>query len=429
MIVYEKGGKQYLLLANTRPRRDEDHAPTRIDKQNLTEAVGGGGTAGLPYDTIAEPRRTSSSSTSWAPARPPPGEGRQRPQPASGRLAVAVDSIVAKAPTKSRVMRCRKLQISGATPTLAWAWPGFDMTLLAFFRSRLSAPSPPTPIRLISKDGTAVAIEARGLPAGIAELPTDDAFWARVLSVYVGKEGGDKSPLAGTYTVRGNPRLYAQFSAQAGLSYLAVFYPPAPSPLFAPRMMQKLRPAIPAKERGEPAKVVAIYPSAATLPENQLRFYLHFSAPMSRGEVYEHLKLLKADGTAVELPFLEIGEELWDTSGKRLTLLIDPGRIKRGLKPREENGPVLEAGGKYTLVIDKAFHDAEGRPLAESFEKTFTAAAPVEAAIDPKDWKIALPAAGSREPLAIKFPRPLDRCWPSGRLRSSDQRASRSPGR
>ena len=78
-------------------------------------------------------------------------------------------------------------------------------------------------------------------------------------------------------------------------------------------------------------RVVAVYPSSATLPENQLRFYLHFSAPMSRGEVYQHLQLLDQDGKPIVLPFLEIGEELWDTTGQRLTLLIDPGRIKRGL--------------------------------------------------------------------------------------------------
>jgi hypothetical protein len=97
---------------------------------------------------------------------------------------------------------------------------------------------------------------------------------------------------------------------------------------------------------------VQVYPTSSKLPENHLRFYVHFSAPMSRGEAYEHLRLLRKNGEPVYLPFLEIGEELWDKSGMRLTLLFDPGRVKRGLKPREENGPVLEEGEEYTLVIE-----------------------------------------------------------------------------
>jgi hypothetical protein len=52
MIVYEKGGKQYLLLANDR-RGVMKITTDGIDKQNLTEAVTGGGKAGLPYETIA----------------------------------------------------------------------------------------------------------------------------------------------------------------------------------------------------------------------------------------------------------------------------------------------------------------------------------------------------------------------------------------
>jgi hypothetical protein len=54
MIVYEKGGKQFLLLANS-ARGVMKISTEAIDKQPaLTEAVGGGGTAGLKYDTIAD---------------------------------------------------------------------------------------------------------------------------------------------------------------------------------------------------------------------------------------------------------------------------------------------------------------------------------------------------------------------------------------
>jgi hypothetical protein len=52
MIVYDKGGKQYLLLANS-ARGVMKISTESIEKQNLTEAVTGGGKAGLNYETIA----------------------------------------------------------------------------------------------------------------------------------------------------------------------------------------------------------------------------------------------------------------------------------------------------------------------------------------------------------------------------------------
>jgi len=156
------------------------------------------------------------------------------------------------------------------------------------------------------------------------------------------------------------------------------------------------------------ARVSAVYPSSNILPENQLKFYLHFSAPMSRGEAYQRVHLLKASGEEVESPFLELGEELWDNTGTRFTLFFDPGRIKRGLKPREEFGPSLIAGESYVLVIDKEWLDAEGRPLAESFRKTFKAVAPDDTQPAADKWKFTPPKAGTTEPLVVLFNESLD---------------------
>jgi hypothetical protein len=47
----------------------------------------------------------------------------------------------------------------------------------------------------------------------------------------------------------------------------------------------------------------------------------------------------------------------------RLTLFIDPGRIKRGVLPLEEVGPALEEGKRYTLMIDRDLKDGTGNPL------------------------------------------------------------------
>jgi hypothetical protein len=288
----------------------------------------------------------------------------------------------------------------------------FSMALICVVAQSAAADSP---IRAVAdKDGKTVAFEGIGLPAnalvGLEKAAADDPAWSSMFAVYVGKKPGrpEVPPMIGAYSLHGtNVRFTPKFPLKPGLSYCVEYFPPPARDVDSPARYEQVF-AIPAADRGAAAKITAVYPSADVLPENQLRFYVHFSAPMSRGEAYSRLKLLKEDGELVDLPFLEIGEELWDTSGKRLTLLIDPGRIKRGLKPREESGPVLEDGHKYTLVIAAGWRDESGQPLADDFVKKFSAGRPIEKAIDPKEWKIAAPKAAKREPLAIRFPRPLD---------------------
>jgi hypothetical protein len=154
--------------------------------------------------------------------------------------------------------------------------------------------------------------------------------------------------------------------------------------------------------------VTAVYPSARVLPENLLRLYIHFSAPMSRGEAYRHIHLLDAAGKQVPDPFLELDEELWSGDGCRFTLLFDPGRIKRGLKPREEVGPVLEQGRTYTLAIDRAWPDAQGQSLGGEYRRLFRADPPDQTSPSPHNWTIRAPKAGSRESIEIRFFESLD---------------------
>ncbi|MCD6052400.1 MAG: hypothetical protein K0Q55_3818, partial [Verrucomicrobia bacterium] len=158
-----------------------------------------------------------------------------------------------------------------------------------------------------------------------------------------------------------------------------------------------------------PTTVVSqVYPSADVLPENLLKFYLHFSAPMNGGHIYDHIHLLNSAGKAVELPFLEIDEELWNPEMTRLTLFIDPGRIKREVKPLEDIGPALETGKTYTLVIDKEWQDGKGAPLKATFRKQFTVSAPDRTPPDPKTWRIKRPAMQTTEALTIEFLKPMD---------------------
>jgi hypothetical protein len=217
----------------------------------------------------------------------------------------------------------------------------------------------------------------------------------------------DGQAMLGSYGVFGKLlRFTPRYGFDAGKTFVATFRPSKLPSGGGPEVSSS---HLVFKPKREATNVTAVTPSGNRAPENLLKFYLYFSAPMSRGEVYNRVRLLKQDGQAVDLPFLRLGEELWDPSGTRLTLLIDPGRIKRGLRPREENGPVLEAGKVYTLVIDRGWPDAEGTPLGGEFRKAFLAGPPDESQPDPKTWKVARPSASTREPLVLTFPEPLDR--------------------
>jgi hypothetical protein len=129
---------------------------------------------------------------------------------------------------------------------------------------------------------------------------------------------------------------------------------------------------------------------------------------MARGFGYDRISLFDESGARVNVPFLELGEELWDPTGRRFTLFFDPGRIKRGLLSQQELGIALHEGKRYTLVIDKGWRDAESRQLVSDFRKTFTVGPPDRKIIDLKAWTIRRPAAGTRNVLTVVFPEPLD---------------------
>jgi hypothetical protein len=204
-------------------------------------------------------------------------------------------------------------------------------------------------------------------------------------------------------------RFEPAFPLEPGVTYRAVFHPSRlPATRIAGDKEVVSTFCLPAVTRPSTTVVTRIYPSASVLPENLLKFYVHFSAPMCRGHIYDHIRLLDHAGKPVELPFLEIDEELWNPDMTRLTLFIDPGRIKRGVRPLEEIGPVLEEGKSYTLAIDRSWQDAEGLPLKENYRKRFTAGPAQRQPIVTDAWKVSAPTAGSVEPLEILFPEPLD---------------------
>jgi hypothetical protein len=273
----------------------------------------------------------------------------------------------------------------------------------------------PATIRIGKPDGSVVEVAGLGadLLKELAKQKISAEQWALILSLRVEKNeapGGEKPPaMLGTYRIDKDLLCFEpRFPLSPGVRYVAVLdynsIPGVPDIRIPPVRTVLMLP----KPKTEPAVVEQIYPTTDVLPENQLKFYLHFSAPMSRGEAYEHVRLLDEKGKEVFSPFLELTEELWDREYRCFTLFFDPGRIKRGLKPREELGPSLIEGKRYTLEIDRKWHDANGEPLKETYRRAFRVVAPDDNRVEPKDWKITRPTSGIRGPLVVTFPKPLD---------------------
>jgi hypothetical protein len=157
-------------------------------------------------------------------------------------------------------------------------------------------------------------------------------------------------------------------------------------------------------------RVVGVYPSALHVPLNLLRIYVHFSAPMSEGHAHEAVQVRVAGcGQSLDGVFLPMEPELWDHARTRLTLLLDPGRIKRGLAPNLELGYPLEEGVPIVLSVDRRFRDAAGFGLLEGTQRRYEVGPAVRRHVKPADWRIDTPRSESTQPLRVEFDRPLDR--------------------
>jgi hypothetical protein len=264
-----------------------------------------------------------------------------------------------------------------------------------------------TKVRFKFERGKPMVVELTGLPDSdykqLKSLQMPD--FPAILSIRV---SGASTDLAGNYSLtEAGIHFESRHAPGPGTKFRAVYNPARLSARAAGQSVTAEATA--PNPATMPATVLdQIYPSGDQLPENQLRFYLHFSAPMSRHDAYRHVKLLDEKGKEVASPFLELSEELWDPAGKRLTLLLHPGRIKRGLKPREELGPILEEGKRYTLVVAADWTDAEGSPLKGEVRKSFRVGAPDETQPDPRKWTVTAPTAGGSEAVVVRVEKPLD---------------------
>lgn len=250
--------------------------------------------------------------------------------------------------------------------------------------------------------GAKVKVIAR-LPAD-AKLPdgqikaADGERWLRLCLADGEREG---PPILGTYLLRERELTFTpRYALQHGKTYRAQLGEMG-------KQIQKIEYRVPERAATPPAAVARVYPTAAVLPANHLRFFIHFSAPMRGGKaIFDQIRILDARGNAIEDPWLR--DELWDETGKMLILYIHPGRIKWDVLLRLLFGPVLEPDREYTLVLPADMLDANGQRLGKEYRKKFrtTAEDRVRVAVD--NWRIKPPRAGGKDPLTISFPKIMD---------------------
>ncbi len=174
----------------------------------------------------------------------------------------------------------------------------------------------------------------------------------------------------------------------------------------APEVWAIERPAAPVKPTTE---VTAIYPTASEVPVNLLKVYVHFSAPMSEGWAGRAIRVCREDtGEELEGVFLPPYPELWDPERRRLTMLLDPGRIKRGLVPNLESGYPLIEGVPVRVIVAPDFRDSRGQTLVAGAERSYQVGPPLRSRIEASGIKWWVPSPGSLEPLVVEFDRPLD---------------------
>jgi hypothetical protein len=209
---------------------------------------------------------------------------------------------------------------------------------------------------------------------------------------------GHFPPMAGTVRREGNDLCFLPRFAFVGGTTYTVFVDGVTAAI-----LERHRPHLAAT-----TEVLEIRPSASVVPRNLLRLYVRFSAPMGEGYATQHVRLLDERGTVMAGALLPTEHELWDPDRQRMTILLDPARIKRGLVGHREVGYPLRTGSSFRVVVDDGYLDARGAQLRASAERRYDVGADERRRVAPEDWALTVPPGQSLEPVVVKFERPLD---------------------
>ena len=267
------------------------------------------------------------------------------------------------------------------------------------------APEPKTPGFLKVDIVSPTLAVATGLtPAELKSISESDL--PKLFQIHV---KGAEIPVAGKYAITKERVEFAPaFPFASNQTYILDFFPSTIPGRGVDRVTSTISWEAVTKP-ASPTRVVGVDPTTATWPANLLRVYVHFSNPMGRESGIGKIVLREADGTEVTDAFLPLEADFWSPDHRRYTVFFDPGRVKRGILPNRQRGRALVDGRRYVLEISREWRDAEGKPLTEAFRHEFRAGPAIEKAMRVEDWKLSTVKAGTRDPLTVTFPWPIDR--------------------
>lgn len=250
-----------------------------------------------------------------------------------------------------------------------------------------------------------------------------------VLQVFVGRAGlccEGRSAMAGRYRVDGRRVIFdPAFRLVEGQTYTVVTRGRNTDGRLTSTLSEfSVQPA------AEPVvpRVVAIYPGGGALPENILRFYIHFSTPMEAHLSDRFVALVDSEGEIDDAAFMTFKQELWSEDRRRLTVLLDPGRIKRGVAQNLSLGPALEEGRKYSIVVKKDWPSASGVATSTSFEQSFQVTPALRSRPGTNRWELSQVRRKTHDVLSITFDRPFDRALASRLINVFDPNGVRIEG-
>ncbi|MEM6830238.1 MAG: hypothetical protein AAF551_06955 [Bacteroidota bacterium] len=173
-------------------------------------------------------------------------------------------------------------------------------------------------------------------------------------------------------------------------------------------------------------RVLTVYPTSDTLPENLLRLYIQFSEPMKTTENLDKIKLLDERGQEVKGAIFNNVHELWDSDQKQLTILFDPARVKSDLQANKSMGRALAPGMTYELMITD-LETIKHKKIMPYTKKIHVIAADT---ISPNTikWNLNLPKADGTAPLNISFADRVDQMSLRQRLVIVDENENRIEG-
>ena len=247
-------------------------------------------------------------------------------------------------------------------------------------------------IRILWKDEKAIGIEIS--KKSLSNFPKDSILYH--ISVRL-SAAMDTVGILGDYKLTPEIQFIPVIPFTRGLRY-EVFYESEKIGIFN----------IPLAAEADRPQVLAFYPSSDTLPENLLKIYLQFSHPMREAQAEKYIQLIKNGKDTVRDVFLYLQPELWNNENTVLTILLDPGRIKRDLQPNLRLGSPLTEKATYQLIISKQWPDKPGRILQKDFTHHFWVGPRDSLSPVVENWPLQLPKAMSRSALQINFKEPLD---------------------